>query len=110
MDFSDPEQVNSLLFSPRGKNIKSAKSAKFAAQFKDRLWRVCTELDGIGPSGRCREGEFWLNPGETVQTPFGNRTRGRVNPWIIIRGMRRGLRGESEAADQRQRHKSKNVD
>ncbi len=75
MDFSDPEQVNSLLFTPRSANIRSGKSAKFAAQFKDRLWRICTELNGIGPAGRCRDGEFWLNAGETVQTPFGNRTR-----------------------------------
>jgi hypothetical protein len=56
-----------------------------AEWFKDRRWRVCTELGFEHDDMVVRNGELWVKNGKVFKTPFGNKgTHGyilqEVNP------------------------------
>jgi hypothetical protein len=63
----------------RGAALARSRMERFDAWFKDRRWRVRTEVTEVrekdGSSVVYDHGEFWVRPPEKFRTPFGNEGR-----------------------------------
>ncbi len=71
-DLRDPRSIDDYLRGARSVNIRATKAAKLADWFQGRQWRIMTELTGDSWGGAVKEGEFRVNPPESLKSPLGN--------------------------------------
>lgn len=57
----------------RSAALKAARGRRMAGWFKDRKWRVASELTFENDDLRVEAGEFWVKGGKVFKTPFGNK-------------------------------------
>lgn len=64
---------------PRGEALRQRREARFDSWFRDRRWRVCTEITGdrVSDTGivRYSGGFFRMDPPGIFQTPLGHKGR-----------------------------------
>jgi hypothetical protein len=63
----------------RGAALRQIQQDRFDSWFRDRRWRVRTELNGLqdreGIPVQYDHGEFWVDPAGEFKTPFGHKGR-----------------------------------
>jgi hypothetical protein len=59
--------------SPRSVALRAAREQRMVEWFRDRHWRVCTELMYETADISVKQGEFWILGGKVFRTPFGNK-------------------------------------